>query len=69
MTLPNADYRFPPISAPPIEHELHRIESAAHLAMWQCPHCHAALEVLARDGSLPRALGVTHEKDCPDWLA
>jgi hypothetical protein len=64
--LPNADYRFPPI-VKPIEHELHRIEAAAHLAMWQCPHCTTKLEALGQDGTLPKALGITHEEGCPDW--
>lgn len=58
-----------PAVVPPIEHELHRIEAAAHLVLWQCPHCTATLEPLTGPGgTLPRALGVTHEKDCPDWL-
>jgi hypothetical protein len=60
------NYRFPPI-VKPVDHELRRIEAAAALAMWQCPHCTASLDVIARDGTLPRALGVTHEKGCPDY--
>ena len=38
------------------------------LAMWQCPHCVADLHVDAWRDGLPLAVGVTHEKGCPDWL-
>jgi len=64
--LPDADYTFPPIMKP-IEHELHRINAAAHLVLWQCQHCTATLEPLSRDGGVPKALGITHEQGCPDW--
>jgi len=43
-------------------------EAAAALAMWQCPHCVADLHVDAWRDGLPLAVGVTHEKGCPDWL-
>lgn len=63
--LPNADYTFPPV-IPPIDYELRRIEAAA-LLLEPCPHCNATTEAVAGTGSLPRALGITHEKGCPDF--
>ncbi|MGO4384605.1 hypothetical protein [Specibacter sp. RAF43] len=63
---PKADYRFPPM-VPPVEHELRRIEAAALLLEVPCIHCNATTEALAGFGSLPRALGITHEKGCPNY--
>ncbi|WP_426998175.1 hypothetical protein [Pseudarthrobacter sp. N5] len=65
MTLPNADYRFPPI-VKPIEYELRRIEAAALMLEVPCIHCNATTEAIAGSGSLPRVLGLTHEVGCPD---
>lgn len=55
-------------STPPPEQQLRRVEAAAALAMWQCPHCVADQHVDAWRDGLPLAIGVTHEKGCPDWL-
>jgi hypothetical protein len=60
-------FKLPPI-VPPIDHELHRIEAAAMLLEAPCHHCNAEAEALAGTGSLPRVIGFTHEKDCPNWL-
>lgn len=60
------NFILPPV-VKPLEHELHRIEAAAHLVLWHCPHCTAKVESLAADGELPRALGVDHDEGCPDW--
>jgi hypothetical protein len=59
------NFKFPPIVRP-IEMELRRIEAAA-LLLEPCPHCHATTEAVAGTGSLPRALGITHEQGCPDY--
>ena len=52
---------------PPPEQQLDRVASAAMLVMWQCPHCVADLHVDAWRDGLPLAVGVTHQKGCPDW--
>lgn len=53
----------------PVEYELARVEGAASLLSEPptCIHCKLTIEVDARlkDSDLPRALGVTHEPDCP----
>jgi hypothetical protein len=49
-------------------YQLARIDAAADLAMTLCPHCKARREVLAMVGELPRAIGVTHEVGCPEFL-
>ena len=51
---------------PPPEQQLERVASAAMLVMWQCQHCHADLHVDAWRDGLPLAVGVTHQKGCPD---
>jgi hypothetical protein len=51
---------------PPPEQQLARVESAAMLAHWQCPHCVADLHVDAWRDGLPLAVGVTHQPGCPD---
>jgi len=58
------------MSAEPFERVLARIEAAAALASWRCRHCNAATEALAatEGGQLVRAVGVTHEEGCPDWV-
>lgn len=58
------------MSAEPLERVLARLEAAAALASWRCPHCNAALEALAATdgGQLVRAVGITHEEGCPDWV-
>ena len=55
----------------PIEVVLARIEAQARLAEWRCPHCEARLEALAptEGGMLARAVGITHEPECPDWVS
>lgn len=47
---------------------LRRLDAAADLVMRPCPHCHARVEVLAWRGDVPRAVGVTHERGCPDFV-
>lgn len=59
-------FKFPPMPAPPIEHELARIEGAAMMLEAPCAYCNAATQALAGTGSLPRILGITHEPGCPD---
>ena len=53
---------------PPPEQQLARVEAAAMLAHWQCPHCVADLHVDAVRENLPRAIGVTHDRQCPDFV-
>ena len=55
-------------AVPPPERQLTEIEKAAALVSWQCPHCVADLHVDAWRDGLPVAVGVTHQKGCPDWL-
>lgn len=53
----------------PAEWTLARIEASAALASWRCPHCAATLEPLALSaGGLPRAIGITHQEGCPDYM-
>ena len=53
-------------AVPPPEQQLARVEAAAALALWKCPHCVADLHVDAWRDGLPMAVGVTHQKGCPD---
>lgn len=54
----------------PVERVLARIEATAQLLgeLKPCPHCHQRLEGHG-GGGLPRAIGITHEKDCPIEIA
>lgn len=57
----------------PIEHHLARIEAMAELLsdLEPCPHCHQRIAGLGMSeaGELPRAIGITHEPDCPVEIA
>lgn len=50
------------------ETTLARIEAAAGLLFDPCPHCTVRREVIALAGQLPRAVGLTHEPGCPDFI-
>lgn len=57
----------PPVEPP--EWTLARIEASAALASWRCRHCDAEREPLAPSaGGLPRAVGLTHQEGCPDYV-
>ena len=56
----------------PVERVLDRIEATAKMLseLKPCPHCHQRFEGHGDAGAgLPRAVGITHEKDCPIEIA
>ncbi|TFC00255.1 MULTISPECIES: hypothetical protein [unclassified Cryobacterium] len=64
------NYKFPPMPVPPPEHFLARIERAAALASWKCPHCNATVTAIGADSDgLLQATEERHEPDCPDYVA
>lgn len=64
------NFKFPPIVRPSesVETTMARVSAAADLAMQECPYCNMHRELLAMDGALPRAVGLTHEPGCPNYV-
>lgn len=56
------------ITEPPL-HTLARLDAAAQLAAWKCPHCKSRLEPIgvSPEGWV-RAVDVFHEPGCPDFI-
>ena len=51
-----------------LDEELKRKAAAVEI-MRPCPHCESVPEILARTpAGLPKVVGLTHEKECPDYI-
>lgn len=63
-------FKFPPMPAPPIEHEIARIERSAKLTMDSapCDQCGAKPTIAGWDGDLPRVMEHPHAPECPNYI-
>jgi hypothetical protein len=61
-----------PAAVEPAEWWLDQIEASAELVRVasRCPHCRPTVQVVSRypDSNMPRALGVSHERGCPEYV-
>ncbi|WP_427018590.1 hypothetical protein ACQCSX_08685 [Pseudarthrobacter sp. P1] len=62
------NYKLPPLPVRDPLHELRRIEAAAALAETTCRHCVPKVEAIGHDGGMLRAVGITHQPGCPDYV-